>query len=70
MRTIKLKNGELMTIYNVRYSLGNLIYDYLGADAGNLFDEYIDDLQDTIEDCREEMKAWRDEAIACGGGTL
>lgn len=67
MRTIKLKNGELMTIYNVRYSLGNLINDYLGADACNLFDEYIDDLQDTIKDCREEIKAWRDEAMDCGG---
>lgn len=67
MRTIKLKDGTFMTVYNVRYSLGNLIYEYLGADAGNLFDEYVDDLEDTIEDYREEMKSWRDEAMACGG---
>ncbi|MBQ0089347.1 MAG: hypothetical protein KBT27_08440 [Prevotellaceae bacterium] len=61
MRTIKLKDGTFMTVYNVRYSLGNLIYDYLGADAGNLFDEYIDSFQDTIEDCRKEIKELKEE---------
>lgn len=61
MRTIKLKDGTFMTVYNVRYSLGNLIYDYLGVDVGNLFDEYVDDLEDTIEDYKEEIKELKEE---------
>lgn len=61
MRTIKLEDGTIMTIYNIRYSLGNLIYEYLGADVGNLFDEYVDDLEDTIEDYKEEIKELKEE---------
>lgn len=61
MRTIKLKDGTIMTVYDIRYSLGELIYEHLGADAGNMFDDYMDMHNAIMEDYREEIKELREK---------
>ena len=46
-RVIQLKDGSILTCYESRNFLSDIIYDYLGVDAYNLYEQFITDLNDS-----------------------
>lgn len=56
MKTIRLNNGEMATINDVERELGSLIWHYIGADACELFEDYIDELKDEINDYKRRYE--------------
>lgn len=60
MKVIHLKDGTIITTYNARTTLGNLLYDYCGNDAYQLFDEYVDGLIEDIEWYKDDAEYWKD----------
>lgn len=56
MTVIRLNNGEMATINDVERELGSLIWHYIGADACGLFEDYIDELKDEIDDYKRRYE--------------
>lgn len=59
-RVIELKNGETVSIIECdKYStLSNLIYEYLGADCYELFQDYDRELADEIAELIDDRNYW------------
>lgn len=56
MTVIRLNNGQFATINDVERELGSLISYYIGADACGLFEDYIDELKDEIDDYKRRYE--------------
>lgn len=56
MKIIRLENGQFATINDVERELGSLISYYIGVDACELFEDYIDELKDEINDYKRRYE--------------
>lgn len=60
MSTIKLKNGEVESVFD-RPDLLNAIEAHMGYDAMRLVEEYLDDLDEIIFDLKHENDLLKEE---------
>ncbi len=60
MSTIKLKNGEVESVFD-RPDLLNAIEAHMGYDAMRLVEEYLDDLDGIIFDLKHENDLLKEE---------
>lgn len=60
MSTIKLKNGEVESVFD-RPDLLNAIEAHMGYDAMRLVEEYLDDLDGIIFDLKHENDQLKEE---------
>ncbi len=60
MATIKLKNGDVETVFD-RPDLLDAIETHMGYDTMRLVEEYLDELDGTISDLESEIEALKAE---------
>lgn len=60
MATIKLKNGDVETVFD-RPDLLDAIEMHMGYDAKRLFEEYLDELDATISELEADNEALKAE---------
>lgn len=60
MKVIKVKDGTLVSRFDIRKTLGELLFNYCGSDAYIAFDEYIDSLIEDINWYKDNAEYWRD----------
>lgn len=67
-RVVELKNGETLSVIDERKFLEDAIYDYLGVDAYQIFDDYVDNLFEQIDDLNKEIEEWKQEVTIWENG--